>query len=111
MALLVWLQNEVPYLVGDIYQNYFVASREIPVERALLREIQQTLVGDRDTEVFVRLQADVFEDMRERYYPSFLVSDLYERLIRRQEQRSFSITPVPLPGDKEDVVRGTSVRS
>lgn len=28
--------------------------------------------------------------MRERYYPSFLVSDLYDRLIRRDEQHSQS---------------------
>lgn len=32
----------------------------------------------------------VAETMRERYYPSFLVSDLYERLIKRDEQRSQS---------------------
>lgn len=32
----------------------------------------------------------VAETMRERYYPSFLVSDLYDRLIRRDEQHSQS---------------------
>ncbi|KAL2098079.1 hypothetical protein ACEWY4_007286 [Coilia grayii] len=92
-------KSEVPYLVGEIYQNFFVESREIPVERALLREIQQVLVGDKGTEVFVRLQVEVYEDMRERYYPSFLVSDLYERLLRRQEQRSGG-TPMPQPEDR-----------
>ncbi|XP_012691311.2 sorting nexin-25-like isoform X2 [Clupea harengus] len=95
-------KNEVPYLVGEIYQNFFVESHEIPVERALLREIQQTLVGDKGTEVLVHLQAEVYEGMRERYYPSFLVSDLYERLIHRQEQHS-SGTPVPRPDNKEDM--------
>ncbi|XP_062379446.1 sorting nexin-25-like isoform X2 [Sardina pilchardus] len=94
-------KSEVPYLVGEIYQNFFVESREIPVERALLREIQQTLVGDKGTEVFVRLQAEVYEDMRERYYPSFLVSDLYERLVHRQGQRDRGATPVPPPDDKD----------
>ena len=91
--------------MGEIYQNFFVESHEIPVERALLREIQQTLVGDKGTEVLVHLQAEVYEGMRERYYPSFLVSDLYERLIHRQEQHS-SGTPVPRPDNKEDMVRG-----
>ena len=40
--------------------------------------------------------------MRERYYPSFLVSDLYDRLIRREEQRSQSESSTE---DKEEGVR------
>ncbi|XP_041711336.1 sorting nexin-25-like isoform X2 [Coregonus clupeaformis] len=83
-------KNEVPQLVGEIYQNFFVESREIPVEKALYKEIQQTLVGNKGTDVFHRIQWDVYDTMKERYYPSFLVSDLYERLIRREEQRSSS---------------------
>ncbi|KAM9849469.1 sorting nexin-25 [Aulostomus maculatus] len=83
-------KNEVPQIVGEIYQKFFVESREIPVEKVLLKEIQQSLVGNRGTQVFVRLQEQVAETMRERYYPSFLVSDLYDRLIRRDEQHSQS---------------------
>ncbi|KAJ8383449.1 hypothetical protein AAFF_G00220450 [Aldrovandia affinis] len=81
-------KNEVPQLVGEIYQNFFVESREIPVEKALYKEIQQTLVGNKGTDVFHKIQGDVYETMKERYYPSFLVSDLYERLIKREEQRN-----------------------
>ncbi|XP_053735002.1 sorting nexin-25 [Synchiropus splendidus] len=83
-------KNEVPQIVGEIYQKFFVESREIPVEKVLLKEIQQSLVGNRGTQVFVRLQEQVAETMRERCYPSFLVSDLYEKLIRREEQQSQS---------------------
>ncbi|KAK2838686.1 hypothetical protein Q7C36_013500 [Tachysurus vachellii] len=83
-------KSEVPQLVGEIYQNFFVESREIPVEKALYKEIQQTLVGNKGTDVFHKIQSDVYETMKERYYPSFLVSDLYERLIKREEQRSSS---------------------
>ncbi|KAL4618248.1 sorting nexin-25-like, partial [Arapaima gigas] len=83
-------KNEVPQLVGEIYQNYFVESREIPVEKALYKEIQQTLVGNKGTDVFHKIQAGVYEMMKERYYPSFLVSDLYERLVKREEERSSS---------------------
>lgn len=53
------LQNEVPQIVGEIYQKFFVESREIPVEKFLLKEIQQSLVGNRGTQVFVRLQEQV----------------------------------------------------
>lgn len=52
-------QNEVPQIVGEIYQKFFVESREIPVEKFLLKEIQQSLVGNRGTQVFVRLQEQV----------------------------------------------------
>ncbi|XP_029703149.1 sorting nexin-25 [Takifugu rubripes] len=83
-------KNEVPQIVGELYQKFFVESREIPVERFLLREIQQSLVGNTGTQVFIKLQEQVSETMRERYYPSFLVSDLYDKLIRRDEQNSQS---------------------
>uniref|UniRef100_A0A665TQE5 Sorting nexin 25 n=1 Tax=Echeneis naucrates TaxID=173247 RepID=A0A665TQE5_ECHNA len=83
-------KNEVPQIVGEIYQKFFMESRDIPVEKFLLKEIQQSLVGNRGTQVFVRLQEQVAETMRERYYPSFLVSDFYDRLIKRDEQCSQS---------------------
>ncbi|CAL8301357.1 unnamed protein product [Arctogadus glacialis] len=83
-------KNEVPQIVGEIYQKFFVESKEIPVEKVLLKEVQQSLVGNRGTQVFIRLQEQVAETMRERYYPSFLVSDIYDRLIRREEHRSQS---------------------
>lgn len=76
--------------MGEIYQNYFVESRDIPVEKALYKEIQQTIVGNKGTDVFHKIQASVYESMKERYYPSFLVSDQYERLVKREEQYSNS---------------------
>lgn len=45
--------------MGEIYQKFFVESKEIQVEKFLLKEIQQSLVGNRGTEVFVRLQEQV----------------------------------------------------
>ncbi|XP_041080005.1 sorting nexin-25-like isoform X2 [Polyodon spathula] len=83
-------KNEIPQLVGEIYQNFFVESREIPVEKALYKEIQQTLVGNKGTDIFNKIQSDVYDTMKDRYYPSFLVSDTYERLIKKEEQRSNS---------------------
>lgn len=56
--IFVW-QNEVPQIVGEIYQKFFVESRDIPVEKFLLKEIQQSLVGNRGTQVFVKLQEQV----------------------------------------------------
>ncbi|XP_043402020.1 sorting nexin-25 isoform X3 [Chelonia mydas] len=78
---------EIPQLVSEIYQNFFVESREIPVEKSLYKEIQQSLVGNKGIEVFYKIQTDVYETLKDRYYPSFIVSDLYERLIKKEEER------------------------
>ncbi|XP_044153584.1 sorting nexin-25 [Bufo gargarizans] len=81
-------KSEIPQLVGEIYQNYFVESKEIQVEKALYKEIQQSLVGNKGIEVFIKIQADVYETLKDRFYPSFIVSDLYEQLVRREEKSS-----------------------
>lgn len=98
---LLALQAEIPQLVSDIYQNFFVESREIPVEKSLYKEIEQSLVGNKGIEVFYRIQADVYETLKDRYYPSFIVSDLYERSVKKEEERSsVQVTPE----DKDEAV-------
>lgn len=69
-----------------MYQNFFVESKEISVEKSLYKEIQQCLVGNRGIEVFSKIQGDVYEVLRDRYYPSFIVSDLYEKLMHEEEE-------------------------
>ncbi|XP_064305676.1 sorting nexin-25 isoform X2 [Phalacrocorax carbo] len=94
---------EIPQLVSEIYQNFFVESREIPVEKSLYKEIQQSLVGNKGIEVFYRIQADVYETLKDRYYPSFIVSDLYERSVKKEEERS---SAQPTSEDKDEVSQG-----
>ncbi|XP_041488427.1 sorting nexin-25 isoform X2 [Microtus oregoni] len=93
-------KNEIPQLVGEIYQNFFVESKEIPVEKSLYKEIQQCLVGNKGIEVFSKIQGDVYEALRDRYYPSFIVSDLYERLMTREEERR-DVQPT---SDKDELI-------
>ncbi|KAM9623026.1 sorting nexin-25 isoform 2-T2 [Trichechus inunguis] len=80
-------KNEIPQLVGEIYQNFFVESKEISVEKSLYKEIQQCLVGNKGIEVFCKIQGDVYETLKDRYYPSFIVSDLYEKLMTKEEEK------------------------
>ncbi|XP_073910955.1 sorting nexin-25 isoform X1 [Castor canadensis] len=80
-------KNEIPQLVGEIYQNYFVENKEISVEKSLYKEIQQCLVGNKGIEVFCKIQGDVYEILKDRYYPSFIVSDLYEKLMVKEEEK------------------------
>ncbi|XP_036984788.2 sorting nexin-25 [Artibeus jamaicensis] len=95
-------KNEIPQLVGEIYQNFFVESKEIPVEKSLYKEIQQCLVGNKGIEVFCKIQGDVHEILKDRYYPSFIVSDLYEKLMIKEEEKHAS----QLISNKEDVGLG-----
>ncbi|XP_025741894.1 sorting nexin-25 isoform X3 [Callorhinus ursinus] len=83
-------KNEIPQLVGEIYQNFFVESKEIPVEKSLYKEIQQCLVGNKGIEVFCKIQGDVYETLKDRYYPSFIVSDLYEKLMVKEDEKHAS---------------------
>ncbi|GAB0188554.1 sorting nexin-25 [Grus japonensis] len=94
---------EIPQLVSEIYQKFFVESREIPVEKSLYKEIQQSLVGNKGIEVFYRIQADVYETLKDRYYPSFIVSDLYERSVKKEEEKSSTQLT---PEDKDEVSQG-----
>ncbi|XP_023973118.2 sorting nexin-25 isoform X2 [Physeter macrocephalus] len=83
-------KNEIPQLVGEIYQNFFMESKEISVEKSLYKEIQQCLVGNKGIEVFCKIQGDVYETLKDRYYPSFIVSDLYEKLMIKEEEKHVS---------------------
>uniref|UniRef100_A0A8C9E9T8 Sorting nexin 25 n=2 Tax=Phocoena TaxID=9741 RepID=A0A8C9E9T8_PHOSS len=83
-------KNEIPQLVGEIYQNFFVESKEISVEKSLYKEIQQCLVGNKGIEVFCKIQGDIYEMLKDRYYPSFIVSDLYEKLMIKEEEKHVS---------------------
>ncbi|XP_069872487.1 sorting nexin-25 isoform X1 [Dipodomys merriami] len=95
-------KNEIPQLVGEIYQNFFVESKEISVEKSLYKEIQQCLVGNKGIEVFYKIQGDVYEILKERYYPSFIVSDLYEKLMMKEEEKHAS----HLISNKDEMVPG-----
>lgn len=112
LILSLSFQNEIPQLVGEIYQNFFVESKEISVEKSLYKEIQQCLVGNKGIEVFFRIQGDVYEALKDRYYPSFIVSDLYEKMTTKDEETHASqltsnkdevVSPIPLSASSQCV--------
>lgn len=75
-------------------------SKEISVEKSLYKEIQQCLVGNKGIEIFCKIQGDVYEILKDRYYPSFIVSDLYEKLMIKEEEKHASQSV----SNKDDVV-------
>uniref|UniRef100_A0AAQ4QWL5 Sorting nexin 25 n=1 Tax=Gasterosteus aculeatus aculeatus TaxID=481459 RepID=A0AAQ4QWL5_GASAC len=110
-------KNEVPQIVGEIYQKFFVESREIPVERFLLKEIQQSLVGNRGTQVFVRLQEQVREAFLLLFTSSRCVANHYMNTVvkglnvcdegskRINEQASYAATKLRQLYDKLEYKR------
>lgn len=60
------------------------------MEKSLYKEIQQCLVGNKGIEVFCKIQGGVYEILKDRYYPSFIVSDLYEKLVIKEEEKRAS---------------------
>lgn len=96
-------KNEIPQLVGEIYQNFFVENKEISVEKSLYKEIQQCLVGNKGIEVFCKIQGDVYKILNDRFYPSFIVHDLYEKLVKEEEEASKLISNKDHLGPEDEV--------
>lgn len=80
-------------------------SKEISVEKSLYKEIQQCLVGNKGIEVFFKIQGDVYEALKDRYYPSFIVSDLYEKMTAQEEETHAS----PVASNKDEAVSPTQL--
>lgn len=57
-------------------------------------------MGNKGIEVFCKIQGDVYETLKDRYYPSFIVSDLYEKLMMKEEEKHVS----QLVSNKDEVV-------
>nr|XP_032832793.1 sorting nexin-25 [Petromyzon marinus]XP_032832794.1 sorting nexin-25 [Petromyzon marinus]XP_032832795.1 sorting nexin-25 [Petromyzon marinus]XP_032832796.1 sorting nexin-25 [Petromyzon marinus]XP_032832797.1 sorting nexin-25 [Petromyzon marinus]XP_032832798.1 sorting nexin-25 [Petromyzon marinus]XP_032832799.1 sorting nexin-25 [Petromyzon marinus]XP_032832801.1 sorting nexin-25 [Petromyzon marinus] len=72
-------KTDTAQIVGEIYQDFFVDSRRaIAVDRASYRAVQECISGERGPEVLHGIQAGVASSLRDKYYPSFLVSRAYD---------------------------------
>lgn len=77
---------------------------KVPNDGLLMFHSVKILCNDKNAFLLLPCLLQVAETMRERYYPSFLVSDLYDRLIRRDELHSQSQCSTE---EKEEGVRLT----
>lgn len=48
------------------------------------------LLGDKGPEVFYEVQEEVIKTLEEKFYPSFIVSDLYQKMQTAMEEASSS---------------------
>jgi sorting nexin-25 len=48
------------------------------------------LLGDKDHEVFFEVQEEVFRTLEEKFYPSFLACELYQKMQAAMEENNSS---------------------
>ncbi|KAK7865188.1 hypothetical protein R5R35_012045 [Gryllus longicercus] len=74
-------------LATDIFYKYINnPSPAISVEKPVLKRMEQFLLGNQGPEVFYDVQKDVTHVLEEKIYPTFLVSDTYQRMEAALEQ-------------------------
>ncbi|XP_033110203.1 sorting nexin-25-like isoform X2 [Anneissia japonica] len=64
-------------VANDLYQTYVATTSAVKVDKALVKQMQAYLVGNKGPEAFYDAQTKVYELLDEDYYPSFLVSEYY----------------------------------
>ncbi|XP_067008623.2 sorting nexin-25 isoform X2 [Anabrus simplex] len=65
----------------DIFYTYInTPAPVIEVDKPVLKRMEAFLLGNQGPEVFYEVQEQVVHDLEEKVYPSFLVSDIYQRM-------------------------------
>ncbi|XP_041357035.1 sorting nexin-25-like isoform X2 [Gigantopelta aegis] len=84
-------------IASEIYQQFIgSSSTTIKFDRSLIRGMEVFLKGDKGPDSFYEAQKQIYSILEEKYYPSFLVSDVYHQYISQEE------------GDISDAVPGSS---
>ncbi|GAB6030109.1 hypothetical protein CHUAL_005788 [Chamberlinius hualienensis] len=69
-------------LGSEIYQTYIPQiSNIMKLDRSILKGMESFLMGNKGPEAFVQAQELVYKYVEERYYPSFIVSDVYRHML------------------------------
>ncbi|KAJ4442220.1 hypothetical protein ANN_12086 [Periplaneta americana] len=74
-------------LGAEIFYTYInTPSPDIQVDKPVLKRMEGFLLGDKGPEVFYEVQEEVVKSLEEKFYPSFLVSDLYQKMQTAMEE-------------------------
>ncbi|XP_021915515.1 sorting nexin-25 isoform X2 [Zootermopsis nevadensis] len=78
-------------LGAEIFYTYInTPSPDIRVDKPVLKKMEGFLLGDKGPEVFYEVQEEVIKTLEEKFYPSFIVSDLYQKMQTAMEEASNS---------------------
>nr|CAD7262885.1 unnamed protein product [Timema shepardi] len=68
-------------LGAEIFYTYInTPSPEIKVDKPVLKRMEGFLLGDNGPEVFYEVQEDVVKTLEEKFYPTFLTHELYQKM-------------------------------
>ncbi|KAJ9596971.1 hypothetical protein L9F63_012001 [Diploptera punctata] len=74
-------------LGAEIFYTYInTPSPDIKVDKPVLKRMEGFLLGDKGPEVFYEVQDEVMKMLEEKYYPSFLVSEVYQMMQTAMEE-------------------------
>ncbi|XP_022086183.1 sorting nexin-25-like isoform X2 [Acanthaster planci] len=66
---------------NEIYQTYLATASAVKVDRGHIKGMTDFLAANRGPESFHSAQHQIYQELDETYYPSFLVSDSYTKLM------------------------------
>ncbi|XP_033631880.1 sorting nexin-25-like isoform X1 [Asterias rubens] len=66
---------------NEIYQTYIATTSAVKVDKGHVKGMADFLAADKGPESFYSAQHQVYQELDETYYPSFLVSDTYTKLM------------------------------
>ncbi|XP_064621309.1 sorting nexin-25-like isoform X2 [Lineus longissimus] len=65
-------------LASEIFQMYVSSpSSVVKVSRSVIKAMEGFMIGDKGPEAFFGAQSQIYQELEEHHYPSFIVSDVY----------------------------------
>ncbi|XP_046994876.1 sorting nexin-25 [Schistocerca americana] len=79
-------RSDLHQLGTEIFYTYInTPSPEIRVDKPILKRMEAFLLGDTGPEVFYEVQAQILANLEEKIFPSFIVSDVYPKMLLAME--------------------------
>ncbi|PIK36408.1 putative sorting nexin-25 [Apostichopus japonicus] len=67
----------------DIYQTFIASKSIIDVDKKIAKDMGEYLVSNKGPEAFYDAQTQIYQSLDEEFYPAFLVSETYEKLMEK----------------------------
>ncbi|XP_067663522.1 sorting nexin-25-like isoform X1 [Haliotis asinina] len=89
------------HVASEIYQQYVSSSSTaVKLDKATIKGMEIFLIGDKGPESFYEAQKQLYGIMEEKYYPSFIVSDIYHQCISSLEEED-NLDPLAMSSKDE----------
>ncbi|XP_014666019.1 PREDICTED: sorting nexin-25-like isoform X2 [Priapulus caudatus] len=96
----------------ELYQRHLLSSSSsaVKLDRAIVKHMEAFLVADKGPEGFYEAQQELFDTLEDRFYPSFLVSDVYNSYVGNMYDPAGASRATPDAAADESNARSTLER-